>query len=236
MIHIVDRYNREAYASLLMDMHRHRHDIYIKKRKWAALRSYEGMEIDEYDGANATYLIATDDAGKFQGAVRLISTAHNSMMKDHFAHIVFDMDTIPASDCVMEIHRTTVIDCDHRDENNNSVFERLYVAMVEYALSQGVIALSAVTDKALVQAMDDLGWTYLELSDMEPYGADEGECMAQYIPICSLMFKHIDRNTQIGESNFIIGDEWAKANLKEEHFLAEEYERPVSSQPQALAG
>jgi N-acyl-L-homoserine lactone synthetase len=221
-----------------MEMHRHRHDIYIKERKWAALRSYDNMEIDEYDGANAVYLIATDEAGKFQGAVRLISTAHSSMMKDHFAHIVYDADTIPASDCVMESHRIMVVDKGHEDVNGHSVLQRLWIAMVEYALSQGAVALSTVTDKPIVDKMDELEWRYIPLSDVEPYGEGEGagECMAQYIPICSIMFKHIDRNTQIGESNFIIGDEWAKANLKAIHFLAEDYEKPAIAQPQALAG
>jgi N-acyl-L-homoserine lactone synthetase len=238
MIHIVDRYNREVYASLLMEMHRYRHDVYIKERKWAALRSYDDMEIDEYDGANATYLIATDETGKFQGSVRLVSTAHTSMMKDHFSDIVFDVDTIPQSDCIMEIHRTLTVDSNHRDQNNNSVFERLYVAMVEYTLSQGAIALSSVTDKDLVDKMDELEWRYIPLSDIEPYGEGEGAglCMAQYMPICPLMLKHIDRNAKIGESNFVIGDDWAKANLNPSDFLAETYEKPPMVRPQALAG
>ncbi|UTW56051.1 acyl-homoserine-lactone synthase [Kordiimonas sp. SCSIO 12610] len=240
MIHIVDRYNRAAYAALLMEMHRYRHDIYIKKREWAALRSYDGMEIDEYDGQNATYLVATDEAGKFQGAVRLISTAHHSMMKDHFAHIVFDVDTIPSSECVMEGSRIMVTDWT-ADDNGHSVLQRLSIGMVEYALSQGAVGISTLTERSIVDMMDMLEWGYVPLSPMVTYSnsdddvAGSGECMAQYIPICQTMFKHIDRNTKIGESNFVIGDEWAKANLSPSDFLAEQYEIPAGGDEQALA-
>ena len=63
----------------------------------------------------------------------------------------------------MESSRIMVTDWT-ADDNGHSVLQRLSIAMVEYALSQGAVGISTVTERSIVDMMDMLEWGYVPLS------------------------------------------------------------------------
>jgi N-acyl-L-homoserine lactone synthetase len=74
------------------DLFRLRHEIYIVRRKWGALRHEHGLERDSYDNSDAVYLIGFSTDGKVNCGLRLLPT-----MWITYSAITFSI--WPRSDC-----------------------------------------------------------------------------------------------------------------------------------------
>ena len=63
-----------ANSAIVEDLFRLRHEIYIVRRKWGALRAEDGLERDGYDNSDAVYLIGLSPEGKVNCGLRLLPT------------------------------------------------------------------------------------------------------------------------------------------------------------------
>jgi acyl-homoserine lactone synthase len=74
MIEIVTSRNALLYQDAIHDMHRLRHRELVERRGLERLRRDDGLQIDRFDGADAVYLLLTDDGGYVRGTARLLPT------------------------------------------------------------------------------------------------------------------------------------------------------------------
>jgi acyl-homoserine lactone synthase len=102
--------------SIFEDLFRLRHEIYIVRRKWGALRGEGGLERDSYVNSDAVYLIGLSAEGKVNCGLRLLPTTVDHLFRDHFRHLA--PAGLPHGDNVYELTRffvaTTRVAARHR--------------------------------------------------------------------------------------------------------------------------
>jgi acyl-homoserine lactone synthase len=173
MIEVVTKDNAHLYGEALEEMFRLRHEIYVKERNWVDLDRPDGLEKDQFDGPDATYLLAFDD-NHVSGCVRLLPTTGPHLLGDVFPHLC-EAAPVPRSEEVFEITRL----CAHRDfrqPGQGGVLDKLVCGLFEHALSLGLRHMSMVTDAFLLAKGLQFGWKLRPLGLPAPYR--EGTCIA----------------------------------------------------------
>ena len=175
MIYLVDRRNRDAFETQLEEMYRQRHRVYVDKRGWKALARPDGREIDQFDNAEAVYLMKLAENGSVEGAVRLIPTNKPHLMRDVFAHVVTS-GAIPNDEKIYEMTRCYVSEAVTDKRERTMAAGELLAAQLEYGLAKGLTDYSVVSDMYFLPIMLALGDGVNKLG--EPYEYGEGTCMA----------------------------------------------------------
>lgn len=85
MITVVTPELRDLHAAEIEQMHRLRHRVFKDRLKWD-VRSFGGLEIDQFDMLDATYLIV-GEAG-VQGSWRILPTTGPYMLRDVFRQLL----------------------------------------------------------------------------------------------------------------------------------------------------
>lgn len=142
--------------AIFEDLFRLRHEIYIVRRKWGALRAEDGLERDSYDNSDAVYLIGLSGEGKVNCGLRLLPTTVDHLFRDHFLHLA--PAGLPQGDGVYELTRffiaTTRVAARHRQR----MIAILGAALFEYCLAHGIETIICVTDAFLIPTMQSLHW------------------------------------------------------------------------------
>lgn len=180
MIYLVDRRNRAAFNDQLEEMYRQRHQVYVEKRGWKALARPDRREIDQFDNEDAVYLMKISEAGKVQGAVRLIQTTRPHLMRDVFSHIV-TLGPVPNDPKVFEMTRCYVSDDIGSKQEKAQAAGEVMAAMEEYGLARGITDYSVVSDLYFVPFMTVIGDGVKNLG--VPYEYGEGTCVAMSFPV-----------------------------------------------------
>jgi acyl-homoserine lactone synthase len=88
MIHVVNQQNRHLYARQIWEMFVERRKSFVEGNGWDDLMVFEGAEVDDFDDERAVYLMALDDEGRLQGAVRFRPTDDKSILFDKFPQLI----------------------------------------------------------------------------------------------------------------------------------------------------
>ena len=75
MIHVITGANRHLYELELLAHFRLRHEIYVVERNWTNLTRPDGLERDQFDNEDATYILASEKGPNHR---RFAPGAHNS--------------------------------------------------------------------------------------------------------------------------------------------------------------
>lgn len=180
MLHLIDATNRDLPRSqeLLEASYRVRHEEYVSGRGWKALARPDGREIDQFDNADATYLLWTDGADVLGGA-RLIPTHKPHLMSDVFPHIV-TLGPLPRTSSVWELTRLFSTRSGESQANRRRVTGDVFSAMFELAIAYELDAISIVCDTFFVTRFLSMG---LEVKPLGlPTAYDEGMCIAVTLP------------------------------------------------------
>jgi acyl-homoserine lactone synthase len=179
MIDVVTKHNAHLYGEALEEMFRLRHDVYVKERGWTDLARPDGLERDQFDNENATYLLAFDD-GRVSGSVRLLPTTTPHLLGDLFPHLC-EAQPVPRSEDIMEITRLCA-HADYRQPGKKSfVIDRLATGMFEHAMGLGLRYFSMVTDAWIISRALQFGWKLKPLGLPQPY--KEGTCIAALVTV-----------------------------------------------------
>lgn len=154
-VHVVHSGNRRQYLDEIEQMHRHRHRVFVGMMGWKALESPDGLDIDEFDTPNATYLIAIDN-GVVRGSLRLIPSWRPHMLKNLFPDYI--EREAPTGPSVWEWTRHAPGDKDFPRDINHQVRFLLNIAVYEFAASRGIETFIGIADCQIVPRMVDLGW------------------------------------------------------------------------------
>jgi acyl-homoserine lactone synthase len=175
MIYVVDRHNREAFASQLDDMHRLRHVIYVDRRGWKALARPGGREIDQFDTDDTIYLLGLDAEGAVISGVRLNPTTKPHLINTFFSHTVI-FEPIPISDSTYEVTRYFVVPERVPRRGRDLAEGELITALLEYGLSIGLTDMSVLCDTFFLEPIKEMRWKVRLLGPPAPY--DEGVCIS----------------------------------------------------------
>lgn len=181
MLHLIDATNRNTpkYQELLENTYRVRHDEYVKGRGWKALDRPDGRELDQFDNADASYLI-WEDKMEVLGGARLIPTHKPHLMSDVFPHIV-TLGELPRTPRVWELTRLFSTRGGISQVNRRQVTGDVFSAMFELGLAYELDAISIVCDTFFVTRFLEMGMEVTPLGLPTPY--PEGVCIAVRLPV-----------------------------------------------------
>jgi acyl-homoserine lactone synthase len=131
MVQVIVGATNPQCESLLAEMFRHRHEIFVREKGWD-LQSRDGLECDKYDTGDTVYLIEFDGSSKIGASMRLNPTDGPCLLEDHFADMC--ERPIPRGRDVWELTRGAV----SADLRRSGIYGRVICAMVEAALLWGV--------------------------------------------------------------------------------------------------
>ena len=143
--------------SILEEVLRLRHRTFVQRLGWDVPTDGE-FERDEFDHADAWYLILSGDRGEVAGTCRLIPTTSSYMLAGPFRGLLEDRPP-PSSAGVWECSRLAV-DFDGGARGASlvrSLTAQIYCGIVEFGLSVGMKELLAVYDPIVGRFLRHIG-------------------------------------------------------------------------------
>lgn len=169
---------------LLDQLFKRRYDIFVEGRQWSLARKAAAgsfMEIDEYDRADAVYIVDVDEDGSINASVRLNRTDLGTLSADKFPHLYAD-GKVACSDKIYEGTRYFVAP----QKRNPKLARRLRCLLVaealKYVQAQGGLRLQTVIDAQMLNAYLEMSPQMKVLGGVYPYGGGKlapggGECL-----------------------------------------------------------
>lgn len=156
MIHIITEDNRHLFRHALMEMHRHRKSVFIDRMRWG-LEAPQGLEIDQFDAADAVYLVETAaHDGAVTGSVRLLPTARAHLMSEVFSHLC--VTGVPRGARIWEVSRFCPAPQIAKGAPRQALLARMIAGIMETGLLFGMERVTFVAGAALAPLAMAIGW------------------------------------------------------------------------------
>jgi N-acyl-L-homoserine lactone synthetase len=164
MIDMISPDRRSRYAGPLMQMHRDRKIVFVDGLGWQLSAPGSWLEVDAYDNDHAVYLMARDEeSGDHMGSVRLLPTTGPNLLAGVFGSLC--PDGAPHADNIWEISR--LVTAPHEGTPGTRVLKvhrLLALALIEFALLNGIDHYVLVAESQRVPALLSIGWRVTPLS------------------------------------------------------------------------
>lgn len=136
MLHIVTNANTAAYQLEMHEALRLRHRVFVEEKKWTELDRGDGLELDQFDTADAVHMIYTDPSGAVLGYQRMLPTTRPHLLSEVMPFLC--EGERPVGPHIWEWTRYAV-DKDHRDRGRmlSPVGLALLTGIVEWGLDTG---------------------------------------------------------------------------------------------------
>lgn len=168
---IVNAENRSLFVSELIDMHRQRNEVFVDGHGWK-VPVIGDMEVDDYDTADTTYLIAKADSSSsvVLASARLLPTVRPHLMTDLFARACDGQ--APRGPSIWEV-RFCVNPAVVKRRTPVELLWEMACGVTETALLHGVDKVTFVANAALLPLALGCGWKCARLGSTLPDGDDE---------------------------------------------------------------
>ena len=152
MIHILQGFSLAdvRMASMFADRKR----LFVDLMRWAVPVIDGHYEIDQFDDANAIYLIAVED-GEHVGSMRLLRTDRPHILDSLFPELC--MAGAPTGPGIAEITRLC-LPCRLGTARRLEIRNRLISAMVDHAAAAGIVSLTGVVSAGFLAQIMTMGW------------------------------------------------------------------------------
>lgn len=131
MVQLVQGATNPTCRELLAKMFRHRHEIFVKEKGWN-LKSYNGLEFDQYDTGDTLYVIDLDRNGAVAASTRMIRTDLPFMLLEVFGDMC--ERTMPTGPQTWELTRGALT----KGLRGSGHYGRIQCGILEAALLFGV--------------------------------------------------------------------------------------------------
>jgi acyl-homoserine lactone synthase len=180
MMFIVNSENRSLFAADLLQMHRQRKAVFVDGAGWN-VPVVDNMEIDRYDLADTTYLLAKESPASEDvlASVRLLPTTRPHLMSDLFVEACRGIP--PRGPAIWEASRFCI---SHHVTNRRARLHLLWQTVsgvIETALLFGLEQVIFVANAALLPLMLNCGWRAAKLGPTLPDGNDQITAVAATI-------------------------------------------------------
>lgn len=169
------------FPEIFHQMYRQRYDIYVKRRKWQGLQPIGELEKDQFDTADATYLLALDDDEHVLAGLRLLKTTKPHIFGDLFPNLAGEHG-VPRGDDVLELTRFYVAPSVAGGRDMRKwLIGVISAGMFEYCLENNIRQISSVIDTFLLPQMLELEWRVRPLG--LPYRYGQGSAVGILIDV-----------------------------------------------------
>jgi acyl-homoserine lactone synthase len=163
MLAVVTKHNAFLYRDALTQMFRLRHRIFVERMGWEALRRPDGMDKDQFDTAEAIYLILMDEEGMVMGSHRLLPTVRPHLFTDLFAEFC-NVKGIQVGPKVYELNRTCVDEERLPRDKREWARKRIMAGLMEFGVYAGIEHFTILTPLDILFRYLLIGW------DIKPLG------------------------------------------------------------------
>ncbi len=198
MIHVINKFNRHLYTTVLADMFRLRHDIFVGERKWLKLAKPDGLEIDQFDTEETTYFLKLAPNQRVLGGMRIYPTTGKTQLNTIFKRTCV-LASPPSNPDHYEWSRYFIAEPTYRSEQDYPVHYELYVGILEYAVTAGIQSLSGYIDIGTFVRSGRMDfWDMRQLGIPSDYGGTDGEPLGTGLPIQLMINRTMMRKTRLG--------------------------------------
>lgn len=141
--------------AVLRAMFAARKRVFVDLLKWDVPVLAGQYEIDQFDDADASYLILTDARGGHLGSARLLRTERPHILDTLFPGLC--TGSIPRGPAVREITRFC-LDPEQDARQRRITRDTLVMALAEFALANGIAAYTGVAESGWLQQILGFGW------------------------------------------------------------------------------
>jgi acyl-homoserine lactone synthase len=161
MIDLVLPETRFGFAAALMEMHHDRKQVFVDRFGWRLPAKGSWLEVDQFDDDYAIYLLARSPEGRHRGSVRLLPSSRPHMLSTLFSQLC--PAGVPSGDDCWEISRLVTNPADASGNTVLKVHRLLALALVEFALDNGIARYTLVAEAHRVPALLSVGWRVIPL-------------------------------------------------------------------------
>ncbi|MBR0857774.1 acyl-homoserine-lactone synthase [Bradyrhizobium liaoningense] len=168
-------------SELTLGMHRLRRRVFKERLDWDVSVS-DGLEIDQYDTFDPTYLLALEQTDVV-GCVRLLPTTGRNMLADTFP-VLLDGSPAPKATTIWESSRFCVDTKSVAATAENGLRKAtflLFAAMIEWGQQHRLQSIATVTDLRMERILRRAGWHLDRLGAPRQIGATKA--VAGLLPI-----------------------------------------------------
>lgn len=160
---------------VLRSMFEARKRVFVDLLKWDVPVLGNRYEIDQFDTADATYLILAAARGKHRASTRLLRTDGAHILGELFPHLC--NGPIPSGTTTREITRFC-IDPELSREQRREARNQLVTALVVHAIGARITDYTAVASVSWFRQIADFGWNCQVLG---PRGMSAESCWSRFI-------------------------------------------------------
>jgi acyl-homoserine lactone synthase len=162
MMHVITSANRHLYERELLAHFRTRHEIYVVERKWRDLARPDGLERDQFDNQDATYILAIDN-GQIVGGSRLVPTTCPHLLSEVFPHLA-SVRGLPRAVDIYEWTRMFVVKSRREGRTMGGKTRGAVICgVLEHCLENGITGLTAVVEMFWLPLFHSMGWNLIPL-------------------------------------------------------------------------
>ncbi|MGB8630293.1 MAG: acyl-homoserine-lactone synthase [Xanthobacteraceae bacterium] len=162
MIHVITSANRHLYEPELLTHFRLRHEVYVVERNWKELDHADGLERDQFDNQDATYIMAIDN-GEIVGGSRLIPTTNPHLLSEVFPYLA-SVRGLPRAADTYEWTRMFVIKSRREGRTMGGQTRGMVICgVLEHCLDNGITGLTALVEMFWLPLFHAMGWKLIPL-------------------------------------------------------------------------
>lgn len=160
-VHFIAGTPHELGPSLMADMARFRHDIFIKRLGWS-LQVEDEMELDQFDRPDTVYVVGLDDYSRVIASARLLCTTGPYLLQSLFPQLTGEQPC-PASADVWELSRYAAVESDETAQDRIGPYSSpnavaLLKACIRTARRAGVTRLITVSPVGIERLLRNAGF------------------------------------------------------------------------------
>lgn len=155
MIHVIDNHLAADCRTLLQSMFADRKRLFVDLFGWDVPVVDGQYEMDQFDTADAIYIVIADSDGGHEASLRLLPTARPHMIDTVFRHLC--PIGVPAGETIWESTRLCLPQR-HGAERRRELRNMLISAMVDVALERGIDGYTGVLPDPFRREVLAMGW------------------------------------------------------------------------------
>ena len=162
-IHVLGGADDARNRALLDANFRLRHEVFVERQGWEALRRPDRRDIDEFDNADATHILVTDEHG-LAGGSRITPLDKPNLLQTVFNGLV--QGNLPAAPWLGADWTRFYVRPDRRQGwRRTPESAALFCAVMEHALMEGYAYLTFVSSIAMLEHGTSVGWRITPLGN-----------------------------------------------------------------------
>ncbi len=171
MVFIVTAENRTLFDEELVQMHRQRKSVFVDGLRWP-LAVTEDLEVDEYDGREALYLLITDRHDQdLIASARLLRTDRPHPLGSLFPRLC--AGSVPQGPAVWEASRFCPSPLIRTRAARLALLWHIICGILETALLFDIGHITLIANRGLLPCVLDCGWDSVRLGPTLPDGDNE---------------------------------------------------------------